>query len=126
MENFSIKPGQFLSSQLEKDITEKLTKRNFTVIRHVEKFAEGITGYNFYIYVFINDGTGWNTKKDCKKFVVDNQLKKKYKSTKPNKKLDEYGFQGTNTYTFKYLSGKQLIEFINEQYTPHGVRFIEL
>ncbi len=104
-------------------ILDDLSKRVFIYIRHLNQYAEGITGQSKGIYVHVNEGEGFKTKKEAKEVFKIMNKDGRYKGTKKSLvRRTPYGNIG-QFYTIEFLTGVQLLEEL-EHYSYYSVSFI--
>jgi len=81
----------------------------FIVHTHTHQYVEGITGANYYLTLYINEGFGYKTKKEAA--ALKNQIKKANKTKiAKNSRLGHY-------HNVIVLSGKDFYSRSNERYS---------
>jgi hypothetical protein len=120
--DFILTEGAYINSSLRNNIQSLLTKRVFIAVIHLNQYAEGITGQNHNMYIFANDGRGYDTKKEAREVFKELNKDKEYKTRIVRR--TPYGNIGDH-YTIKFVTGQELFDLFEDyrySYYTHHLR----
>ena len=96
-----------VTKEIEDLILDNMSKRVFILIKHLKQYADGITGQSSAVFIFMNKGEGFKTKKEAKEVFKNMNKNGEYKNRPVSG--NSYAKLG-DFYNVHFLTGAQLIE----------------